>query len=169
MKTFDRKDVFTIATIEDARKYINHEGYFCDSYYLDLNRWDKGILKQVDEDTTDYPFYLKQRNNCSNASVGFRFFLPVDKVRKEKKWRAFRSFKEFSETLNKNVGSQITYRNRDYPLRIITTTIMGFIEEANREDQIQIGGGALKFSTWFNEIEIWNEDKESWQPFGVEK
>lgn len=163
MKTFDRKDMFTIANIEDAKTYINCEGYFCDSFNKDLYKWDKGILKKVDEDATNYPFL--QLNAKYGSSFAFRLFIPADRIKEEKKWRPFRSFKEFSVTLNKGVGSEITYRNKDFPLRIITTTIISFIEEANREDQLQIGGGALKISTWFKEIEIFNG--KDWQPFGV--
>lgn len=97
MKTFDRKDMFTIATIEDARKYINCEGYFCDSFYENLNKYRKGILKEVNEYSTDYPFI--ELNTKGGLSIGFRFFLPVDKVRKEKKWRAFKDIEEFKVTI----------------------------------------------------------------------
>ncbi|WP_406018841.1 hypothetical protein [Succinivibrio sp.] len=167
MKTFDRKDMFTIANLEDARKYINCEGYFLDSFYKDLHKWRKGILKEVNEYSTDYPFI--ELNTKGGLSIGFRFFLPVDKVRKEKKWRAFKTIEEFFDIYNKNVDSIITYRLKDNPLREITTNIMGYIKEANREDQLQLGAETLQLSTWHEVIEIWNEDKESWLPFGVEE
>ena len=167
MKTFDRKDVFTIATIEDARKYINHEGYFCDSYYLDLNRWDKGILKQVDEDTTDYPFYLKQRNNCSNASVGFRFFLPVDKVRKEKKWRPFKSIDEFKNKTGLDLLHIVHYRLTSNGSIVSTGygVITDFYTSDNKTDYITIGDTPFNLNELFN-YEYFDKHG-NWQPFGV--
>ncbi|MDY6471043.1 MAG: hypothetical protein SPK70_08270 [Succinivibrio dextrinosolvens] len=84
MKTFDRKDMFTIANLEDAKTYIKCEGYFNDCYCLDLEKWNRGILKQVnEEDITDYPFMIQVNN--SDFSIGFRFFIPVDKVKKVEK------------------------------------------------------------------------------------
>lgn len=132
MKTdrFDRQDVFTIATIEDARKYINCEGYFFDSFYKDLHKWRKGILKEVNEYSTDYPFI--ELNTKGGLSIGFRFFLPVDKVRKEKKWRAFNS-NEFSKLFK--VGDVLTIK---YPeLGEIKTLLTSIRENAN---QITLGG-----------------------------
>jgi hypothetical protein len=32
MKTFDKKDVFTIVTAEEAKTYIGKQGYFGDSF-----------------------------------------------------------------------------------------------------------------------------------------
>lgn len=172
MKTFDRKDIFTIATIEGARKYINCEGYFCDSYYLDLNRWDKGILKQVNADTTDYPFYLKPRNNCSNASFGFRFFIPVDKVNKvkeekEKKWRAFKRLDEFVDTLDIELGQSIMLRNKHTPRERILVVFTGYRKFDNELSYIMLGSLECSTATLYNSYEVFNNITKRWQPFGV--
>ena len=166
MKTFDRKNMFTIATIEGARKYINCEGYFCDSYYLDLNRWDKGILKDVNEDTTDYPFYLKPRNNCSNASFGFRFFIPVDKVKEKQKWRPFKTTEEFSEVTGKRIGSILKFKCRGKDKCYYTRMYTGFHILANGKKYIELGSEAYNLEQLYNFYEWLNEQGE-WQLFGV--
>lgn len=170
MKTFDKKDVYSWSNAEDAKVYIGKSGYFADSLkelqeYINKNYCNTLSSIDFNPDTDVDSIFSITEIDYKNA-----LFLPADKVKEveKKKWRAFRSFKEFSENLKKRVGSEITYRNKDVPLRVITTTIIGFIEEANREDQLQIGGGALKLSTWFKEIEIFNEQGK-WQPFGVEE
>lgn len=81
MKTFDRKDMFTIANLEDAKKYINCEGYFNDCYCIDLEKWNRGILKQVnEEDITDYPFMIKveKTKKCLQMTDGYIAKIEVD-------------------------------------------------------------------------------------------
>lgn len=163
MKDFDRKDVFSWYNANDARQYIGQFGYFCDCCVKNAKEWGYGKLTQISLDSAVDEIF------CHDDGCLYGLFLPADKVReieeKEKKWRPFNDFEEFSKTLNKKIGSEILYRNKDYPLRYIHTTIMGYIEHELYEDLIQIGTGTLKFSDYFKQIEIWNGEK--WQPFGV--
>ena len=168
MKDFDRKDIFGLLNAEDAKPYIGKFGYMADNVQtLRKNVEENKCFKLHDiEDDYILPFKVCIKND---EIFGFGLFLPADKVREEpKKWRPFKDFEEFSKTLNKKIGSEIIYRNtKDYPpLRRIHTTIMGYVEDVTGEDQIQIGVGTLKLSTYFEQIEIWNGNR--WQPFGVE-
>lgn len=167
MKVFDRKDVFTIATIDDAKNYINCEGYFCDSFYKDLNKWQKGILRNINEDTPDYPFNLQVKPNCSKFSYRYRFFLPVDKVRKEKKWRAF----TLEEFLNRfSIGTKISFRRRD-----ITRSTYGLFEGCQTDiDETETYHKIIICNLWYTLDDLFEkyeylDEHGDWQPFGVEE
>ena len=143
--------------------YINTNGYYCYRF----NDWIPCVLKAVnydeDFDVRDV-FTILDRKTTLECPM----FLPADKVKKpERKWRPFRSFEELSETLNKGIGSEIIFRNKKDPLRKITTLIVGYITEDNREDLIQLGVGTLPLSSYFEEIEIWDNVAKQWQPFGA--
>lgn len=169
MKKFDIKDVFSWSNAEQAKAYIGKYCYFADSLQY--------LKRQVNQDIT---FKLKSVFNIDSYPVQGVFCdidndfwglcLPADKVKEvkePKKWRAFKTIEEFFDIYNKNIGSLITYRIKANPLREVTTSIMGYIKEANIEDQLQLGVATLKLSAWHEVMEIWNEDEESWQPFGV--
>lgn len=170
MKTFDKKDVLSALTLEEAEQYKSKEGYFANNIKdlqreVDNNRID--TLCKIEEEAQwglvfQYNYGLVG-HDCSSL------FLPADKVKEveEKKWRPFNCIEEVFVTYNKDVGSFITYRTKDFPLRTITTTITGYAKEKNKEDQIQIGTGMIELSNCFEGIEIWN--KNQWQPFGVEE
>lgn len=163
MKTFDKKDIFTCVTADEAITYIGNNGYFANSL-SGFNHIDCFAPYSLDEVQigTDKPFVYKKES--------YALFLPADKVKEveePKKWRPFNCIEEVFVTLNKDVGSFITYRTKDFPLRTITTTITGYTKEKNKEDQIQIGAGMIELSNCFEGIEIWNG--KDWQPFGVEE
>ena len=169
MKTFDKKDVFTLVTAEEAKAYIDKQGYFGDSFKELEEDIEKGWSRKLKEVFPDRYTSIVFRSLGSETSYGL--FLPTDKLKEveEKKYRPFKDFEELSETLNKGVGSEIMYRLKKVPLRKITTSIIGYITEDNREDLILIGMSALSLSTYFEEIEIWNNVEKQWKPFGVEE
>lgn len=161
MKTFDKKDVFTCVNADEAKQYINQAGYFANQLKDFLTEFSAGALVLTDVQENEYrPF-------VSDGHGAALLFLPAAKVKEveEKKWRPFNCIEEVFVTFNKDVGSFITYRTKDFPLRTITTTIIGYTKEKNKEDQIQIGAGMIELSNCFEGIEIWNG--KDWQPFGV--
>lgn len=168
MKKFDIKDVFSWSNAEDAKQYIGKEGYFADNLNdlqecVSNNNFQTLFSLDLDPETDVDSIF-----SITEIDYKYALFIPADKVKevKEKKWRPFKTIEEFFDIYNKNVGSLITYRVKVNPLREITTSIIGYIKEANGEDQLQIGLSSLQLSTWHEITEIWNE--ESWQPFGVE-
>lgn len=172
MKKFDIKDVFSWSNAEDAKQYIGKEGYFADNLNdlqecVSNNNFQTLFSLDLDPETDVDSIF-----SITEIDYKYALFIPVDKVKEveePKKWRTFKTIEEFFDIYNKNVGSLITYRIKSNPLREITTSIMGYIKEANREDQLQIGVATLQLSTWHEVMEIWNEDEESWQPFGIKE
>ncbi len=47
MMIFNKKDVFTSVTYEEAKRYIGEEGYFTNNFCTDLSKWDRKVLKDV--------------------------------------------------------------------------------------------------------------------------
>lgn len=81
MKTFNKKDIFTIVTAEEAEKYIGQQGYFGDSL---------GTLKAMIEiDNTEKLIKILDENDCfrfistsllSSGTEMWSLFLPAEKV-----------------------------------------------------------------------------------------
>ena len=98
MKTFDKKDVFTVLTAEDAKNYIGKEGYLSDTLINLQNRVDNSVHETLDSinELQPYPF---SANGLSSL-----LFLPFDKVKEveePKKWRPFKDIGEFQNITNK--------------------------------------------------------------------
>lgn len=176
MKTdrFDRQDVFTIATIEDARKYINCEGYFSDSLFTDLNEWRRGILKEVDEDAMNFPF-LSLDTKYGFLIYAFRLFIPLEKVKeveklkKCKKWRAFKSIDEFANTLGLYpvLGNEVIYRRKNNPFGIARAAITRtYVDSKSGSIRVTFGDENIGFDFLFGQFE-WKDENGNWQPFGV--
>lgn len=166
MRIFDKKDVFAIVNTADAQKYINCEGYFCDSLYKDLKRWQKGILNEIVENATDYPF--RKLNMQGGFSITFRLFLPAVKVKKtekEKKWRAFRTFDELKEN-GLILGLNLAYRRKDNREQRNIGIITGF-QLVDNKLTISIGPNTFSLNQLFNEYECY--DALEWKPFGIEE
>lgn len=161
MKTFDKKDVYSWNNAEEAKKYIGKEGYFTDYFSENLDDWDKDKLVAIHQDESLLSVFQSKQSFHG-------LFLPADKVI-EKQWRAFKDFEELVRTLHQGVSSEIIYRTKKEPLRKITTLIMGYITEDNHEDLIILGISTLPLSSYFKEIEIWNDREKQWQPFGVKE
>ena len=74
-KLFDKKDVYSWSNLEDAKKYIGEEGYFCDTYHESLPAWYKGILQDVDQDMPVDCIFEEEENEV------FGLFLPANKIK----------------------------------------------------------------------------------------
>ena len=79
-KTFDKKDIFTNVTAEEAQKYIGEEGYFADNLGLlkilvELN--EKEILTRIGDEDDCFAFKY-QSNGCECLNS---LFLPAEKVK----------------------------------------------------------------------------------------
>ncbi len=166
MKTFDRKDVYSVLNAEEARSYINKDGFFADtlSYLNALVRQNCfEILDDVNQ-LHDFPFIT-----CGKGSL---FFLPADKVKEveEKKWRAFNNHEELAKTLGIEtkslIGTKITWRNKGNGITVGQALIINVF--SNKEEScITLGLVNYSMEKLFFELEL-NKDGV-WQPFGVEE
>lgn len=76
MKTFDKKDVLTVVTVEEARKYIGKEGYFADRYSDLEGLIEDNLLVKLIAIDSDCSYCFRSLN------VGdYGLFLPIDKVK----------------------------------------------------------------------------------------
>lgn len=82
MKTFDKKDIFTVVNVEKAKKYIGKEGYFADCLGLlkvlvELNETE--ILTSIGDEDDCFPF--KYQAHFRGGERLNSLFLPAEKVK----------------------------------------------------------------------------------------
>lgn len=160
MRTFDRKDIFTIATAKDAKEYVGKLGYPSNSLSklkTLVNNFAPYSLDRIDLDN-DKPFFY--RDDC------FLYFLPADKVIEDKKWRPFKNIDEFLQKTKISIGTVIhveispdilEWRSR-YHLALLgyTTDSLIFPSPLNE----------ISFQKLFNGVQL-IEDDGTLQPFGM--
>lgn len=164
MKIFDKKDVYTCVTAEEAKKYVGKLGYPSNSLNklkTLINNFAPYSLDKIDLDN-DKPFFYRED--------GFLFFLPADKVKEveEKKWRAFKDIEEFKKETGLGLLSIVRYRYINEKPRIITTTGFGVITDFSTccdTSYITIGGTSYNLDELFNYEYL--DRHSNWQPFGV--
>lgn len=172
---FDIKDVKSWANRHDVK--VGDTGYFSNSIsrLRELNI-DDAQCKKVNYIDNNW-------NQCFNSNfdrfTSYAFFLPLNAVKKEKKYRPIKDAyelykfllpstsltrKDFSNKLLLNYS--ITYRKRDTQIftttEIITSVDVAVIDGCHLTS---INSKDLKY--WFANYEIMNDDGE-WQPFGVQ-
>lgn len=171
MKTFDKKDVFTLVTAEEAKAYINEQGYFGDSFgelEEDIKKGCSGRLEKVFPDRYTSTVF---RPYASDTSYGL--FLPTDKLKEveEKKWRAFKDIEEFKKETELGLLSIVRYRYSIEGPRTIATTGIGIITDFctcnDKSYYITIGDTSFSLEELFNYEYL---DKHGdWKRFGVEE
>lgn len=163
MKTFNNADIFTVASCEEAKKYINCIGYFSDSLFTDLNKWQKGCLIKIDEDTTNYPFLT---DAGYNLAIAFRLFIPLSKVKeveKIEKYQPFKTFEEFKACTHKDVGDVIVFKAKNTK-SINTALVTGY--HGSCLHKLGLGCMGYSFQELFHDY-LWLDTNNNWQPFGV--
>lgn len=164
---FDKKDIFSWANCEEAKKYIGEEGYFRDDYQEDLAAWHKGLLQDVDQSMPVDCTFETENNNV------YGLFLPANKVKQpKKKFRPFQTVEEFSKTLEVKelLGAEITYRRKDNYLYTYNGIVTKYTHTSDNNTifcSINLGATVFSLHELFNEYE-WQDKEGNWQPFGVE-
>lgn len=186
-KNFDIADVFGLNDIEQAKRYIGKKGYFADT------------LEMLDRTLTNCSTCLKEKLCCignlekdfgyyctktsSKTIIGFRYFLPLDKVRKEYicdfnadslddvKYRACKNIVEVMELLDKeehgsNLVGTIIYIRHKITKTTETAMITNVQRRSNGEYLLIFGNAGYTLNDLFNCIDI--RIKGKYQPFGVE-
>ena len=163
MKTFDRKDIFTCVTADEAIAYVGNSGYFANSL-SGFNTIDCFAPYSLDEVQigTDKPFIYKKES--------YALFLPADKVKEveePKKYRPFETIEEFVETVG-DIGTTLTYRTKKEPSQEMKGMFTGYMwDSACRGWILGIGASLYRLENLFELAEY--KYQNEWQPFGVEE
>lgn len=163
---FDKKDVYSWSNLEDAKKYIGEEGYFCETCHESLALWHKGLLRDVNQSMPVDCIFEDAENEV------FGLFLPADKVKEvkeEKKWRPFKNLEEFKTELNGiEYGDVVRFREKsDHAIKLYG----GYLGHSEKDGQLlALALGAFFYSPekLFEDYE-WQDKEGNWQIFGVEE
>ena len=184
---FDIKNIKSWANRHDV-KTLSVTGFFGNSLLEidnEIRRYNKGEKDHLHE------LYQVSDNGCCcfgyatyfadtgafGGTNNFAFFLPLDKVKVEKRYRPFKDAYEFYKFLvnpslaRKDFSSKlllnlpITYREIKSPQYITIELITRvFFNETDKTCKIFINKRG--FEDWFDNYEIMNT-KGEWQPFGA--
>lgn len=175
MKTFNKKDVFSIANAEDAIQYLDQECYFEDSYRglqycIDNNI--KGLLKCVRDDDDDNTaadcIFSADRAIDLMGGRCFRSFglcLPCELIKMEKnpKYRPFKSVEEFKSVVGE-IGSVIIFKPINCNAKY-SVMFLGVLEDEFGKTNVLIGGMPHDFAELFEEYVLLRNGEEV--PFGI--
>lgn len=128
-KVFDREDIISWSNSENAKKYVEQQGYFGNSF--------QDLVENVNNNTTSILCNVFKANevHCIFEDVHdirYGLFLPIDKVKgivEPKRWRPFKNIDEFKRETGLGLLSIVRYRYTIGEPRIITTTGVGVITE----------------------------------------
>ena len=164
-KNFDTADVFGPDDVEQAKGYIGKLGYFED----DLNDLDNAIAYSPEQ---MYKLVRIKQIDCDEKYVigacGFKYFLPLDKVKKTepvKKYRPLKSIDEMDCLFDCSVMSAknfLTYRNKASG-KIYIELLFSVCRD---KDDILLSINNIPVKNLFNYFEI--RKNGEWLPFGVE-
>lgn len=158
---FDVKDVKSWYNRHDVKK--GDEGYFADS--IEELKTEDNLTRTIEDIYDDEAFCFRTPTNR------YSFFLPLDAVKADKKYRPFKDLSEIQSVLCGgdvtkyaffDVGTHLTVRRKDERNRerVILTTFIEYMD------------GHLylinhrRLDEWFNNFELLVND--DWVPFGIE-
>lgn len=165
---FDIKDVKSWYNRHDVK--VGDKGYFADSIEE---------LKTEDNRTRMIDAIFDDDASCFRTpSNRYSFFLPLDAVKADKKYRPFKDLYEFHIFLSKSPFTKkefhnefllrfsFTYREKAVP-QIATTVVITRIDFGLDNDPHSTFVNRKDFKDWFDNYELMN-NKGKWVPFGVE-
>ena len=167
---FDIKDVKSWSNRYDVK--IGDEGYFfhdIDKLRNSENEYIKPVKSKLSVIRDNYARCFQIDNGRDGDNV-FEFFLPLDKVKKdkpEKKYRPFETIEEFVKTIG-DIGTIITYREKKEPSQEMRGIFTGYMwDRACRGWILGLGATLYRLENLFELAEY--KYKNEWQPFGVEE
>lgn len=161
MKIFNKKDVFTIVTEEEAKAYIGKQGYFGNSLEdleEEINKYGSDELEEVVHEK-----YTSNIFRPRGYESTYSLFLPDDKVKRLKeptKWRPFKDHNEFKAWVGKDVGE--TIRTREISSKYDSEDLITGLNYKT----ICLASTCYNYDELFNQYE-WLNPRNEWQPFGV--
>lgn len=171
MKTFNEKDLFTWSNRHNAK--VGAKGYFAISITDLKDNIKAGKIYELD--------HISDKDAwCFTAGLfRYGFFLPVDAVKEEKKYRACRNVQELYELvfncnykdkdsfyIDELVGTVIHFKCKGFDLSYYEC-ITGIIVYDNSDTDItvRIDGSNFELPELFKSYMI--EINDEWVPFGV--
>lgn len=169
---FDVKDVKSWANRHDVK--VGDEGYLS---------CDISTLREKEEDAkpTKLDHIYDDKASCFSSIEYFAdypFFLPLNAVKKEKKYRPFKDLYEFYKFLSISPFTKkefcnecllkfsFTYREKILP-QIVSSVVITRIDVGSDNDPCSTFINRKDLKDWFDNYEIMNS-KGEWLPFGVE-
>ena len=160
--------------------YNRHDVKVGDEGYLSC---DISTLREKEEDAepTKLDHIYDNKASCFSSIEYFAdypFFLPLNAVKKEKRYRPFEDLYEFYKFLSiapfpkgdfcrdMLLKFSFTYREKSLP-QYATTTVINRIDFNTTKDPCLNCINNRDFEDWFDNYEIMN-NKGEWQPFGAE-
>lgn len=169
---FNKKDVYSVLNVEEAKVYEDKKGFFgnsLDDLYRAVEADNSDFLVKVMTTDTESKPFISVSGPCDGL-LHNALFLPVDKVKKDKKVKAeYRPFTlcEFNETFK--LGQIITFRSADadtdkgiFGKRIYT----GYLYTEDGEIMIEFSGRFYTLEELFENFEYQNT-YGGWYKFGV--
>nr|DAT28442.1 MAG TPA: nucleoid-associated protein [Caudoviricetes sp.] len=168
---FDIKDVKSWANRHDVK--VGDEGYLS----ADIST----LRGQKDAEPTKLDHIFDNKASCFSSLEYFAdypFFLPLNAVEKEKKYRPFKDLYEFYKFLSispftkKEFCNELllkfsfTYREKILP-QIVSSVVITRIDVGSDNDPCSTFINRKDLEDWFDNYEIMNS-KGEWLPFGVE-
>lgn len=157
---FDIKDVKSWYNRHDVK--VGDEGYFADE--IEELKTEDNRTRMIAEILDDHAFCFRTPTNR------YSFFLPLDAVKKEKKYRPFKRMRELTEIVyskdweynNISVGDSLLIRRKGdehYHQNILITSL-----EYDENDLISMNGKSMQ--EWLDNFEFLAHCE--WHPFGAE-
>ena len=168
---FDIKDIKSWSNRKDVK--IGDKGYFFNkiSNLHDLKENEYSKIESINDN----------KANCFSSledSADYPFFLPLNAVKKEKKYRPFKDLYEFYKFLSISPFTKkefcneyllkfsFTYREKILP-QIVSSVAITRIDVGSDNDPCSTFINRKDLKDWFDNYEIMNS-KGEWLPFGVE-
>lgn len=162
MKTFDKKDIFTVLNAADAEEYLKMKGYFAESL--------SDLKKNIADGVTDMLEAIEYDNVwCFSTSTdSFPLFLPASKVATP--YRPFKSAQEFIDiALEGNRDGWLCMRHKANGKEGTKTNewYRKLQEYSPTQKQVSFGQQLnFSFEALFLKWE-WKDAKGDWRIFGV--
>ena len=149
-------DILTCFDIEEAKQLIGQKGYFSDfiENYQNLAHRCYGTLIEIKDGT--YTF------ECDATAQYWRYFIPESKLLEIKKKPCT------LDDFGLNIGDLIRFRRKDNHDYKICTMYMGYIKN-NGIVKVLLGNIYYSLEELFSHYEWYDNDSDTWEPFGVEE
>lgn len=166
IKTFDKKDVFSVLNAEDASRYVGEKGYFADDLQTLKQNVEENRLYKLHKISANYtfPFRGEKEYDLNNFSL----FLPADKVKEEKKYRPFKDCIELCQHVRvtgEDLYAGLTLNIRNKKNKIVRQVLVTEINYG--KPFIGLGICLFDLKNLFRGYEWQDEENGDWQPFGV--
>lgn len=164
MKTFDKKDVFSWTNTESAKKYVEQQGYFGNSF--------PELEKHINDDETAILVCICESGNVNcifktERNIRYGLFIPKDRVKeikKEKKWRPFKDIEEFNKVIPMGTVFKFRYKSNDAK-DVYSIYYHANLNCENGFQAIFFEDSYHHFDYCFYEMLLFLNGR--WQPFGV--